>query len=88
MLGGWKETVKRQVILAPGRFDPRSIGLLKTPVPLSDFSKLNILTSFHGFSVPLLLPILLLAYSSWLMSLVDILQGTAILSYWSSDQYW
>ena len=64
----------------PGRLrtNQEVSGLLKTSVFLSDFSKVNILNSFHYSSVTWILP--LLCYR-WLTSLVDILQGVAKLNY-------
>ena len=84
-LGGWGRTGKYQESPTPGWFDPRSWGLLKTSVFPSDFSKVNILNSFHYSSMTWILP--LLCYR-WLTSLVDILQGVAKLNYWASDQHW
>ena len=84
-LGSWEQTVKHQEILTPGWIDPRCLDCWKHPCPPSDLSKLDILISFHCSSVT---RVVLLTRPCWLMSLVGVLQGVAILNYQASDQHW
>lgn len=84
--GGWEQTIKHQEI--------SRLLLVLTPDPWccwkhlcapSDFSKLNILNSFHCSSVTW---VLLLTGFRWLMSLASMFQGVASLGDQASDQHW